>query len=244
MEWEKYPRIIRNIIFFTERILLNYVDHFIVVSELMRKLYSEYLTNQINVIGNYYDEYRGEKKDLRKIYSLGPDQIILDYFGGINLKSRTIDKIIGLIQKCNNIHFFISGSGVETLKVTEFTKRKRNIYFLGWLENVREYVDSLDYFIYVMNTDKKYYEFSAPNTLYLAISHNKPIITNVTGEPLELIKKYSIGYYIEDLDQLDLRDLDFTKDYKTFTKNIAKIKNNYLWSSSSQIYAKIFNTNS
>lgn len=124
---------------------------------------------------------------MKKIFSLDSKQIILGYFGGINLKVRPIDKIINLVQEVEDIHFFIGGSGIDCSKVEKLIKNKKNVYYLGWLENVREYNDSLDYIVYVMNRGRKYSDFTAPNTIYLALSHIKPIITNVAVEPFELI---------------------------------------------------------
>jgi glycosyltransferase involved in cell wall biosynthesis len=239
MEWEKYPSILRSLIFFAEKTLIKFVDHFIVVSEHRKNFYSKYIHKEINVIGNWYDKYSGENKNLRKTYSLSEDAIILGYFGAINLKVRPIHKIIELMQNYTNIHFFIGGSGVDVAKLTELIKSKKNVHFLGWMENVREYFDSLDYIVYVMNRDRKYFEYTAPNTLYLAISHNKPIITNVPGEPLELVEKYKIGFFIKDIDKFSLEKIHTKQDYGTFLNNINSIKDKYLWSSSSKTYSNI-----
>jgi glycosyltransferase involved in cell wall biosynthesis len=213
MEWEKYPAILRTLIFFMERTLIKFADHFIVVSDHRKKFYSKYMKKEINVIGNWYDQYNGRKKDLRKIYSLNADQILLGYFGTINFKVRPINKLIELVHNSRNIHFFIGGVGSDVDTLNEFIKSKNNVHYLGWLENVREYVDSLDYVIYVMNRERKYSEYTAPNTIYLAISHKKPIITNVPGEPLELIEKYNVGYYIKNLDDYVIDNLELKNNY-------------------------------
>jgi len=49
-----------------------------------------------------------------------------------------------------------------------------------------------------MNRERKYAEYTALNAIYLALSHNKPIIINVLGEPLWLIDEYNFGHFILD----------------------------------------------
>ncbi len=239
MEWEKYPSYLRNLIFFTERNLIRFTDFFVVVSRHRKNFYSKYVSKKINVIGNWFDEYSGNNIDLRKQYNIPDGDIILGYFGVINFNVRPINKIVEQIQKEENIHLFIGGVGADEDKIEEFVSTKKNVYYLGWLENVREYVGSLDYVVYVMNNSRKYSSYTAPNTLYLAISHKKPIITNVKGEPLELIEKYKIGYFIDNLDNFSITSLISKNSKDEIIKNIEKIRNNFLWSNSKKVYSEI-----
>jgi len=243
MEWEKYPSYLRSFIFFTEKSLIKFTDHFIVVSQHRKNFYSQSIKKHINVVGNWFDEYKGENVNLRTKYNIPQNDIILGYFGVINFKVRPINKIVEQIQKENNIHLFIGGVGADEDQIEEFVSTKKNVYYLGWLENVREYVSSLDYVVYVMNNNRKYSAFTAPNTLYLAISHSKPIITNVRGEPLEVIKKYKVGYFIDDIDNFSISTLLSSNNKDEIIKNIEKIKNNYLWSNSKKVYKKILGIN-
>lgn len=63
------------------------------------------------------------------------------------------------------------------------------MHYLGWQNNVRKYLNDVDYIVYYMNDKRKYFEYTAPNTLYLAISHGTPIITNVWGNQKTLLEK-------------------------------------------------------
>ena len=185
------------------------------------------------------DEYKGKNIDLRKQFEIPEDDIILGYFGVINFNVRPINKIIKKIQESKNIHFFIGGVGADEDKIEDYIKNMKNVYYLGWLENVREYVNSLDYVVYVMNNSRKYSSYTAPNTLYLAISHQKPIITNVNGEPLEVIEEHNVGHFIKDIDNFSLETLVNKNEYSSIVNNIGKIKDNYLWSNSVKVYSEI-----
>ena len=238
MEWEKYSPFLRSSIFWVERNLIKLADYFIVVSEHRKSFYSKYVNREINVIGNWFDKYEGNNIDLRKKFDMPKKDIILGYFGVINFKVRPINKIVENIQKENNIHLFIGGVGADEDNIENFIKDKKNVYYLGWLENVREYVNSLDYVVYVMNNERKYSSFTAPNTLYLAISHSKPIITNVVGEPKELIEKFNVGFFIENLDDFSFKGI-LNSNYNEKIKSIERIKDNYQWSNSKKVYSKI-----
>jgi hypothetical protein len=111
---------------------------------------------------------------------------------------------------------------------------------LGWLDNVREYMDSIDYLLYFMNSSRKYFNYTAPNSLYLAISHSKPLITNVPGEPEDLIKKHGIGFYLNNLDDFSVMKLPNIEGYNNIVNSINSIKYNYNWSESTKVYKSIF----
>lgn len=241
MEWEKYSAFIRNGMFFTERLFLKFADHFIVVSEDRKKFYAKYVNKNIKVVGNWFDEYNGENEDLRTKLNIPKDDIVLGYFGVNNFKVRPIDKIVEIVKQNKNVHFIIGGVGVDAHIIEEQANKYSNIHYLGWLENVRAYFDSLDYVIYVMNNTRKYSKYTAPNTLYLSLSHRKPFITNVVGEPSEVIQKFNVGYFYENVDELNVIDLFDKDNYLSMVKNIDEIRNNYLWSNSKKVYSEILN---
>lgn len=241
MEWEKYSPIVRTFMFLMERTLLKFVDHFIVVSEHRKNFYSNFSSKKINVIGNWFDEYQGEYIDLKEKYNIPKEDIVIGYFGVINFKVRPINTIVEKVKQYKNLHFFIGGIGPDDDKIEPLVQDATNVYYLGWLENVREYINSMDYIVYVMNNTRKYSAFTAPNTLYLAISHNKPIITNVVGEPSQIIEKYHVGYFIEDLNKYSFENLRNNEVYSKFQNNMDLIRKNYLWSKSEEVYTEILN---
>lgn len=241
MEWEKYPNIISHLIYAVERLLINKTDHFIVVSNYRKSFYSEKIKKDIHVIGNWYDEYDGGSIDLHDKLNLKRSKIILAYFGVLNFKVRPIDRIFDQISKSENLHLVVGGAGPDQDNIEGIIEQYKNISYLGWLENVREYMNGIDYLVYFMNSDRKYFYYTAPNSLYLAISHSKPLITNVEGEPKDLINNFRIGIFLKQFE--DLVNINFNKydDYKNMVLNINKIKNNYSWSNSFEVYQNIMN---
>jgi hypothetical protein len=242
MEWEKYNSLIRKIIFATERFLSKFADAFIVVNQKRKDFYSKYITNQIEIIGNWYDPYNGEIVDLKKQYNIKDSEIIISYFGVINFSERPIDVFIKNLMKIPNIHFFVAGVGKDEKLIEDYSHQYQNLHYLGWQNNIRKYLKDVDYIIYFMNDQRKYFEYSAPNTLYLAISHSTPIITNVPGESEDLVKKNNIGYFIEDLNYFENK-IDFdtaSRVYIEKVENIEKIKNDFKWSTCEKTYERIF----
>jgi glycosyltransferase involved in cell wall biosynthesis len=242
MEWEKYNSLIRSMIFSTERFLSRFIDSFIVVNQKRKDFYSKYLKNEIEIIGNWYDPYNGEIVELKKKYRIPPKDIIICYFGVLNFSERPINIFIESMMKIPNIHFFVAGAGKDEKLIANYEKQYDRLHFLGWQKNVRQYFNEVDYILYTMNDKRKYFEYSAPNTLYLAISHSTPLITNVPGEPQDLVQNHNIGYFIDSTDDIVTKiDLDLeSENYLGKIKSIARIKDNFSWSQSENTFKKIF----
>ena len=245
MEWEKYNKFVRYFIFCSERILLKFVDNFIVVNQIRKDFYQKYYKNNIIIIGNWYDPYNGENIDLRKEFNIKEDGLIFGYFGNLNKKVRCLDFIINSVLEIPNAHLLIAGDGHDYKYIEEISKRNKRIHFLGWIDNVRKYFNNLNYIFYFINAERKYYNYAAPNTIYLSISHSIPLITNTPGEPENLIKEYNIGYFIEKDEKLFNKiESNINSDsYVEMVNNINKIKNDYTWSISCKIYSQIFELN-
>ncbi len=241
MEWEKYNSLIRNFIFTVERFFSKFADAFIVVNAKRKEFYSKYLKNEINIIGNWYDPYEGETIDLKKNYNISKDDIIVSYFGILNFSERPINTFIEAMMKFPNVHFFIAGVGKDEEAIKKYADQYERVQYLGWQKNIRKYLKDVNYVIYYMNDQRKYFEYTAPNTLYLAISHCIPIITNIPGEAESLIKSYNIGYFIDNANNIESKiDLNlYSKNYTEKIKSIYKIKDQYRWSECENTYRRI-----
>jgi hypothetical protein len=242
MEWEKYNALVRKLIFNTEKFLSKFADSFIVVNKKRKEFYSNYIKNEISIIGNWYDPYQGESIELKKKYLIPEKEIIVSYFGVINFSERPINLFVEELMKLPQIHFFIAGIGKDEEAAAAFEKKYPRVHYLGWQSNIRKFIKDVDYIIYYLNDQRKYFEYTAPNTLYMAISHNKPIITNVPGESEDLIKNFNIGYFINNPHDLEAKinfDLS-SSEYKQKISSIGLIKDNFRWSECEKIYKKIF----
>ena len=243
MEWEKYPRFLNSFMFFVEKQLLKFTDELIVVNKKRKEFYSKYYKGKdIKIIGNWYDPYNGESVSLRKMYSIPNDGVLLSYFGVINFYGRPIDKIIEKLIVHENLYFFIAGVGKDEKLMSEMASKNKHIYYLGWQKNIRKFMSDIDFMIYYQNDKRKYFEYSAPNTLYLAISHKIPLISNVPGEVEELIQKFKIGYFIKDLKDLESK-IEFDINSKSYTEKlegISNVKDQFNWSENEKKYSQIF----
>ncbi len=243
MEWEKYPSFLREFIFLIEKRLLKHIDQLIVVNKKRQEFYSDYYTkNEIQIIGNWYDPYKGENVSLREMYNIPNDHVLLSYFGVINFDERPINKIIDKLIDLENVHFFIAGVGKHDKTIADIAVKNDRVYYLGWQKNIRQYLMDIDLIIYYLNDKRKYFEYTAPNTLYLALSHDIPLITNVPGESEELINNYNIGYFIKNIEDLN-NIVDFKKDSESYLdkkKSILRINNKFEWFENEKKYREIF----
>jgi hypothetical protein len=244
MEWEKYNSAIRTFIFLTEKFFSKFADAFIVVNKKRKDFYSQHIKNEIYIIGNWYDPYEGENVELKKMFSIPKEDIVVGYFGVINFGERPINTFIEEMIKIPNIHFFVAGVGKDEKAISTYDKQFERLHYLGWQKNIRKYLKDVNYIIYYMNDQRKYFEYTAPNTLYLAISHNTPIITNVPGESEELIKKFNVGYFIDSAENIQSKiDFDLSSEnYLGKINSIKKIRDQYKWSECEKTYEKIFAT--
>ena len=242
MEWEKYNPLLRNLIFEIERFLSKFADAFIVVNNKRKEFYSKFLKREINIIGNWYDPYNGEIFELKKEYDIPLSDIIVSYFGVINFNERPINNFIEEIKDIPNIHFFIAGAGKDEKAIPELEKKYKRLHYLGWQKNIRKYFKDINYIIYYVNDQRKYFDYTAPNTLYLALSHSIPIITNTPGEAEDLIKIFNIGYFIDNVNNIKSKiDLDLSsQNYIEKIKSLNKIKDQFRWSICENTYNKIF----
>ena len=242
MEWEKYNRLISELIFFSEKFLIKFVDYFIVVNQLRKDFYQKYYKKEIIVLGNWYDQFHEGVIDIKEDLHIPSGNLIFGYFGALSRESRCLDFIINSVLEISNAHLLIAGSGSDTQYVEEMSKKYKRIHYLGWIREIRKYFNNLDYLLYFINTKQKYFNYAAPNTLYLSLSHEIPLITNVPGEPELLIKKDNIGFFIDKNEKIKNK-IELNTDsvvYKEKVKNIIKIKNSYSWTISLDIYSKIF----
>lgn len=242
MEWEKYNLFIRFLISTTEKFFSKFTDAFIVVNKKRKDYYLKIYKKEINIIGNWYDPYEGELVEVKKMFNIPSNDIVVGYFGVLNFNERPIDTFINEMMKFPNIHFIIAGFGKDENEILTLEKKYERLHYLGWQKNVRKYMKDVSYILYYMNDERKYFEYTAPNTLYLSISHGIPIITNVPGESEELIRNNNVGYFIENAENIDTKiDLDLSSEnYLRKIKSIHEIKDQYKWSECEKTYQKIF----
>jgi glycosyltransferase involved in cell wall biosynthesis len=245
MEWEKYNSIIRKFIQVTEQYYIRYADHFIVVNQIRKDYYSAYIKKNIIVLGNWFDPYKGTYISLRQIYNIPENDLLFVYFGTLSRKGRELDYMIENIVRIPNAHLVFAGVGHDAKYVDEKAGQLDRIYSLGWENDVRKYLSDVDFSFYFLNDGRKYYHYAAPNTLYQAISHGIPIISNVPGEPENLIKKFNIGYFVSTGNSLE-NQIDILKNSVNNLEkrsNIKKIQEDFNWSvASGEVYSRILKT--
>lgn len=81
-----------------------------------------------------------------------------------------------------DITILIVGSGTEEDYIRSVSFDLESVEFLGWVENIHSIFPQVDALYYLLDDKRAYSDLNSPNTLYLAISANIPLITNSLGE--------------------------------------------------------------
>lgn len=241
MDWEKYPSYISNTIFKVEKFFINFVDEFIVVNKTRKEFYHKYIKREVHILGNWYDKYEGESEDLKKVLEINDSELLFGYFGTLNFTVRKVNYLIDSILEIPNAHIVIAGTGCDENEIKELSENNSRIHYLGWVSEIRKYFGSIDYILYFLNSERRYFNYTAPNTLYLALSHSIPIISNVPGETKELIDNCNIGYCVNKNQKISslFNNKTDLNSHKTLVENINRIKDSYSWADSFKIYKKI-----
>lgn len=244
MEYEKYNYLLRQLMFLIEKVGLWFVDSFIVVSKNREEFYAKYVKNNIWVLGNWFEHYDGPFVDIKEELNIPVDNIVIGYFGGINIKARKLDKLIELTKNISNAHLIMAGFGADQETIKNLVNNEKRIHYLGWKQNIRQYLQSVDFICYFLSQDRVYFNYAAPNTIYLSLSHDIPLITNVPGEPQTLIEEYDIGYFVSGEIEKANNYIKFDKQSQSYlnkVKNIKKIKEKFSWDQSLTIYKEMLN---
>lgn len=187
MEYEKYPPYIRNLLKYSEILFIQFVDKFITVNELRSRYYKNYYRKRIYILGNWFDPIDSNRKNSFQQARKREDQFIIGYFGTL-AKKRSLDLLLELARFRKDITILIGGSGSEEDYIMRASSDMDNVRFLGWIEDVRSILPMVDALYYVLNDKTVYSYWNSPNTLYLAIATNIPLITNTLGESGEVMQ--------------------------------------------------------
>lgn len=187
MEYEKYPPYIRNLLKYSEILFIQFVDKFITVNELRSKYYRKYYRKRIYILGNWFDPIDLNRKNSFQQVQKREERFTIGYFGTL-AKTRRLDLLLELAEENKEISIVIAGRGAEEDYIMRASSDMDNVRFLGWLEDVRSILPMVDALYYVLNDKAVYSYWNSPNTLYLAIATNIPLITNTLGESGEVMQ--------------------------------------------------------
>jgi len=234
---------------FLEKILINYSEAIITVSESIANEYKRiYNIRKPHVILNVpnYCKINTQEDLLRKELEIKEGKKIFLYQGGLS-SGRGIELILDAFGKVEDNRAVVVFMGYGPLKklIEERAKKNKNIYFLPAVppEKVLNYTASANYGISLIENICLSYYYCLPNKLFEYIMAEIPVIVSNLPEQREIVEKYNIGFVVKDFSVEELvkiieKALD--SDKESFRKSLKKAKKVFNWEKEEEKLWKIY----
>lgn len=162
-----------------------------------------------NLVEKYIDKYNLKNK------------FIIGYAGTLG-HSNNIDSILRMAESLRiyeDIVFVVAGDGKEKKRIENEIKEKnlKNVKLIGRFKQI-EIINIIQMFdlcylsgIECNSKGKKLMnaEDALPNKFFDYILMGKPLLINTKGEITDLMKQYNFGFYINDKDERNVKDIVF-----------------------------------
>lgn len=138
------------------------------------------------------EEINSSKKLLDEFSIYEDATIKISFIGSLN--SAFNFEPMFYAAKLLNIQFIIAGDGTYADYIKEQSKNINNIILLGWISAPTiKVLSERSTFMIAPLKDLEDFAMSIPNKFYDAMSHNRPMITSISGTAARMIEAYGIG---------------------------------------------------
>lgn len=167
---------------------------------------SLFLENKIKVIYNGMDIEKFDSQKARKIYKAQNNECVIGNAGRL-AKQKNQKALIKIAKELSdkglNFKIVIAGDGVLKQQLIDLAKQYKvldNIKFIGFVENIKDFTESIDIFVLTSFWEGFGY------VLVEAMLSSKPILAfNASSNP-EIIDNGKTGFLIENLDELKMAE--------------------------------------
>jgi len=252
MESHKFPKYLLSIIAKIEIFIINrYVNRFITVSNQRRKDYwkKNGIKQKIYIVGNWYNPispYSFEHKNkIKSRFNIPKDKSIIAYLGSVH-SGRDVISFCKYLEKEPSIHGIIAGNGSEVSiqQVKKYSEKNENISYLGFITDPDSIYQISDILVYLVDSTHNYSHWIAPNNLFIAIAHRKPLIAINRGEVSEIFSDYSIGSLVPDYSFNSLKqgvdNILKLDNLREIEENLKSCQSEYTWSKSEEELISIY----
>ena len=178
----------------TEIALLSRVDRLITVSGHLADYFGRH-HGDVTVVGNWYNPTAVDARagqHVRADLGIPDDAFCIACIGSLG-PERMHSLLIDYAAAYPDTAILIAGRGAGEGAVCEAAGRLPNVHFAGWRSNPDPLYAAADALFYGLDSDDPYSKISSPNTLFLSIARQIPLITTPTGEAGTLIAQSGAG---------------------------------------------------
>ena len=191
-----FPKPVVGLIRFMERRLLPQTSAVITVGELLVDHFRSGGAKKVVLVGNYKTlTADGPSPSL----PMPPLRII--YVGGLN-RDRLLGPMIKALKGNPRYQLLVVGAGSELDPLVCLADQAENIEFTGFLPQAeaRKLIDSSHLLYYGIDGSYPNNNYSAPNSLFMALAAGRPVICNNVGEIARIIREQACGTVLADLE--------------------------------------------
>ena len=200
---EAYPEMVAHLfpkplvmaIRMLERHLVPKATVVITVGRILAQRFENLQAKRVVVVGNY-------KKHLAERPVEPPEMALLQliYVGGLN-RDRLLAPLIMALAGSKRYHLRIVGDGPELANLKVLAAGAANIEFTGFLpqDQARDLINRSHLVYYGIAEEYLNNQYSTPNSLFLAMTAGRPLLTTPVGEIATIVKEEDCGTVLSDL---------------------------------------------
>ena len=251
LETEKGKRGIRQRVSkLLERLLINYADRTIVVSDSIAGWYqNQYGLEKIHIIKNFpYQENYSSKSChvLKDTFNIQDNEILYIYHGGLS-NGRSIEILLDVFSKVNRKkHIVFMGYGELEDTVKKYEKNFSNIHFHPAVKpgDIISYAKGADVGICMIENICLSYYYSLPNKLFEYVASGLPVIVSDFPDMGKIIDKYKCGWKspVNEKALIDAIEKISSEEIKDKIKAVLKCKDYFLWDSEEKKLINIYDS--
>ena len=208
---------------------------------IKREILKSFEISTIEIIPSSYNDAVADEVTVKKIRDRFNNKFLIGNIGALVDSHKGQSLIIRAakeLQKYENIHFIFVGAGKDEKLFKDMAKDLTNITFIGFVDNVVDYIKALDLFIFPSRTE-------GLGSILLDVMKNKvPIIASNVEGILDIIKHDYNGLLVDlEISNIIEAILKIYKDEELRTKlknNALKDVKNYSVENMTRKYIKIY----
>jgi glycosyltransferase involved in cell wall biosynthesis len=172
---------------FLNKLIYEKATKVIALSNAIKKTVTD-ITNKANIeiIPSAYIDKQPNKQNIEAIKNKYKNKFLVGHVGALDEKHKGQSVIINLAKKVQNdypdIHFLLIGDGKDKEILQNMAKDLKNITFVGFVENVVDYIAALDLFLFPSRNE------GLGSTLLDVLHVNIPILASNVGGIPEIIQ--------------------------------------------------------